>query len=134
MLPLARELIKQGTAVVIAANSLPSINDVTAEELRAIVKQAGQLDKLLDRSLQEGTLQVVESGSDLPVIDLSKVAKIEPSNYFCCCLSGKVILGKAQTKLGGACCYANPFNSWCMVLISSLYTSITKKWCSASTK
>ena len=74
MLPLARELTKQGTAVVIAANSLPSINDVTAEELRTIIKQAGQLDKLLDRSLQEGTLQVVESGSDLPVIDLSKVA------------------------------------------------------------
>ena len=73
MLPMARELIKQGTAVIIAANSLPSINDITAQELTELLKQAGQVDKLIGRSLQEGILQVVESGSDLPVIDLSKV-------------------------------------------------------------
>ena len=70
---MARELIKQGTGVVFAANSLPSINDITAQELMSILKQAGELDKLISRSLQEGTLQVVESGNDLPVIDLSKV-------------------------------------------------------------
>ena len=87
MLPLARELIKNDTAVVIAANSLPSINDITAQELTAILLQAGQLDKLIGRSLQEGTLQVVESGNDLPVIDLSKVVMLacfslpsEPNN------------------------------------------------------
>ncbi len=73
MLPLARELLMQGTAVVIAANSMPSINDITAKELTQILNRAAQNDKLLSRSWQEGTLQVVESGSDLPVIDLSKV-------------------------------------------------------------
>lgn len=31
ILPLARELIKLGTSVVLAANSVPSINDITVQ-------------------------------------------------------------------------------------------------------
>ena len=41
MLPLARQLLRRGTAVVIAANSLPSINDITAAELDALLPQVG---------------------------------------------------------------------------------------------
>ncbi|KAK7260564.1 hypothetical protein RIF29_26713 [Crotalaria pallida] len=33
MLPLARELLRRGTEVVLVANSLPALNDVTAMEL-----------------------------------------------------------------------------------------------------
>lgn len=41
MLPLARELLRTGATVVIAANSAPSINDITAAELDALLPQVG---------------------------------------------------------------------------------------------
>lgn len=75
MLPLARELLRRGTAVVLAANSVPSINDVTAAELAEVAREAASLDKVLDRALAEGTLQVMPSGNDLPVIDLRRVRR-----------------------------------------------------------
>ena len=40
MLPLARELLRRGTVVIIAANKLPAINDITAAELDALLPQA----------------------------------------------------------------------------------------------
>lgn len=43
MLPLARELLRLGTTVIIAANSLPSINDITAAELEALLPQVASL-------------------------------------------------------------------------------------------
>ena len=73
MLPLARELLGRGTQVVLAANSRASINDITAPELAAVAAAAGRADAALGRSLAEGALRVVPSGSDLPVIDLRQV-------------------------------------------------------------
>ncbi|KAI3766763.1 hypothetical protein L2E82_16834 [Cichorium intybus] len=43
MLPLARELLCRGTEVVIVANSLPALNDVTAMELPEIVAEAAKV-------------------------------------------------------------------------------------------
>ena len=43
MLPLARELLRHGTTVIVAANSAPSINDITAAELEALLPQASDL-------------------------------------------------------------------------------------------
>lgn len=40
MLPFARELLRRGTQVIIAANSAPAINDITAAELDALLPQA----------------------------------------------------------------------------------------------
>ena len=34
MIPLARELIKNGNFVVLASNEVPALNDITAEELK----------------------------------------------------------------------------------------------------
>ncbi|XP_028079411.1 pantothenate kinase 2-like [Camellia sinensis] len=42
MLPLARELLRRGTEVVLVANSLPVLNDVTAMELPDIVAKAAK--------------------------------------------------------------------------------------------
>lgn len=39
MLPLARELLRNGAEVVMAANSIPAINDVTADELVALLAE-----------------------------------------------------------------------------------------------
>ncbi|XP_043813391.1 pantothenate kinase 2 isoform X4 [Manihot esculenta] len=42
MLPLARELLRRGTEVVLVANSLPALNDATAMELPDIVAEAAK--------------------------------------------------------------------------------------------
>ena len=73
MLPLARELLKRGVTVIMAANERPSINDTTAAELSVAVQSAAEEDKLLRRALDEQALSVMSSGSDMPVIDLSRV-------------------------------------------------------------
>lgn len=72
MIPLARELIRRGTDVVMAANAVPSINDCTASELKDLL--AAVEDGALKDALSSGRLRVVSSGSDLPVIDLSKIS------------------------------------------------------------
>ena len=61
MLPLARELRRRGVRVTLAANERPSLNDITAAELRPIVEGLGDL---------EGT-RVLSTGSSDPLIDLS---------------------------------------------------------------
>ncbi|XVF05068.1 hypothetical protein REPUB_Repub05bG0139500 [Reevesia pubescens] len=43
MLPLARELLRRGTEVVLVGNSLLTLNDVTAMELLDIVAEAAKL-------------------------------------------------------------------------------------------
>ena len=73
MLPLARELIKNGTFVVLAANEVPALNDITAAELQVLLNDAAQLDKLLGRAVEEQVITVVSSGNSLPIIDLTKV-------------------------------------------------------------
>ena len=78
VLPLARELLGRGSAVVLAANSVPSINDITAPELQGVLRQAGNLDKALGRALAEGSLCAVPSGNDLPVIDLRQARAGSP--------------------------------------------------------
>ena len=54
MLPLARELLQRGTEVILAANSVHSINDVTAAELRGILTEAATLDPILNHAWQVG--------------------------------------------------------------------------------
>jgi uncharacterized protein with ATP-grasp and redox domains len=73
ILPFARELLRRGTQVILAANDLPSINDITYPELIEIIS------KLKDENGQlvgvDATgLIVANSGNDLPVIDLTSVS------------------------------------------------------------
>ena len=43
MLPFARELLRTGADVIVAANSQPAINDITAAELIRLLHAAGQI-------------------------------------------------------------------------------------------
>lgn len=43
MLPLARELLKGGCEVVLAANTLPAINDITCSELLSLVSKVSEV-------------------------------------------------------------------------------------------
>eukprot|EP00897_Mesotaenium_endlicherianum_P000944 jgi/Mesen1/10850/ME000093S10365 len=54
IIPLARELLRRGTEVVLVANSLPAINDVTAQELPPIIAAAAQHCDLLRRAAIAG--------------------------------------------------------------------------------
>jgi type II pantothenate kinase len=78
MIPFVRELIRRGTEVVVAANETPSINDITAREMRdeifpALVASTG--DAILRDAITDGRLRVVSSGNDMPVIDLRFVSR-----------------------------------------------------------
>ncbi|RVX12104.1 Uncharacterized protein CK203_010552 [Vitis vinifera] len=74
ILPFARELLRCGSQVVLAANDLPSINDVTYPELIEIIA------KLKDKNGQlvgvdTSNLLIANSGNDLPVIDLTRISQ-----------------------------------------------------------
>ncbi len=62
MLPLARELARRGARVTLAANETPSLNDITAAELSAVVDSCEEL---------RGLVRVLSTGSADPLIDLS---------------------------------------------------------------
>ncbi|KAL9244911.1 hypothetical protein vseg_018625 [Gypsophila vaccaria] len=74
ILPFARELLRRGTQVVLAANDLPSINDVTYTELIEIVSKLKDENGQL-MGVDTLNLFIANSGSDLPVIDLSRVSQ-----------------------------------------------------------
>jgi uncharacterized protein with ATP-grasp and redox domains len=75
ILPFARELLKRGTAVVIAANAVASINDMTVGEARDVLAAAAAKNSVLREKVATGVLRVVNSGNDLPMIDLSEVSR-----------------------------------------------------------
>ena len=52
MIPLARELLQRGTEVVLAANSLPALNDITASELRSLMKSVGKVCQVIRGGLE----------------------------------------------------------------------------------
>ncbi|KAJ4846626.1 hypothetical protein Tsubulata_014639 [Turnera subulata] len=74
ILPFARELLRRGTQVVLAANDLPSINDVTYSELIDIIAKLKDENGQL-MGVDTSNLLIANSGNDLPVIDLTRVSQ-----------------------------------------------------------
>ncbi|CAI0471302.1 unnamed protein product [Linum tenue] len=74
ILPFARELLRRGTQVVLAANDLPSINDVTYHELIEIISKLKDEKGMLE-GVDTSNLLIANSGNDLPVIDLASVSQ-----------------------------------------------------------
>ena len=70
MIPFMRELLKRGTEVVLAVNSVPSINDITVPEMQSIMEHACDIDSILCAYYKLGKWRLISSGNDLPVIDL----------------------------------------------------------------
>ncbi len=75
MLPFARELLKRGTCVILTANTTPSLNDVTHDELKLLVQAVSQFDAVIGQALSDGRLKLVSSGNHAPLIDLSRVSR-----------------------------------------------------------
>jgi type II pantothenate kinase len=74
VLPLVRQMAACGSQVVLAANELPSLNDLTVEETIKLIEEAAALDEELAEYVSVGLLEVVSTGNDLPLIDLSEVS------------------------------------------------------------
>lgn len=90
MIPFARELLRRGTDVCLVANSLPAINDVTAEEMREVVLLAAEKCEILARAFSShastcdtedsglkrstGSLTVCASGSGSPCLDFRRIS------------------------------------------------------------
>jgi type II pantothenate kinase len=74
VMPLARELALAGAKIVLAANELPSLNDITADEVVAVVQQLCAADEDLATLIKAGMFEVVSTGNDSPLIDLSEVS------------------------------------------------------------
>ncbi|ONH92567.1 hypothetical protein PRUPE_8G181200 [Prunus persica] len=74
ILPFARELLRRGTQVVLAANDLPSINDITYPELIEIISKLKDNEGKL-KGVDTSNLFIANSGNDMPVIDLSSVSQ-----------------------------------------------------------
>jgi len=74
MLPLARELLRRGTRVILTANSEPSLNDITHEELIVLLDRVDVFDDVLREARAQGRMLTVASGNWLPLIDMGCVS------------------------------------------------------------
>lgn len=72
--PVIRELARRGVRVVVAANTLPALNDITIEELDALLAKLAGMDPALAELLAGGQITTVASGGDIPLIDLRRVS------------------------------------------------------------
>jgi len=73
MIPFARELLRHGTGVILTANEAPSLNDVTHDELTELIQQIAETDTIVSEALRSGALELVSSGNDAPLIDLTRI-------------------------------------------------------------
>jgi len=74
VMPLARELALCGSKIVLAANEVPSLNDITVDECITIVQRLAAVDPDLEALIGGEMFEVVSSGNDIPLIDLSEVS------------------------------------------------------------
>ncbi|KAJ3229620.1 hypothetical protein HDU81_005217 [Chytriomyces hyalinus] len=70
IIPFARYLLSKGTSVVLAANTRPSINDVTSFELDGLIAVIAETDLVIEKAVKTHKLKVVGTGSASPCLDL----------------------------------------------------------------
>jgi len=72
-LPLVRWMLAQGARVTLAANAQPSLNDITATELVALLDRCRPLDSTLNEAWRTERLCVRATGCGTPLLDLSRL-------------------------------------------------------------
>ncbi len=70
VLPFCRWLLASDIEVVLAANDTPSLNDITVDELNALLERVAEIDPILRDRIRAGQLRLVDSGCTSPLIDL----------------------------------------------------------------
>jgi uncharacterized protein with ATP-grasp and redox domains len=74
ILPFARFMARRGTTVLLAANRLPALNDMTYRELKSVMDEVGAIDPTFAALCQSGKIAAVDSGGVAPLIDLRHVS------------------------------------------------------------
>jgi len=77
VVPLCRWLARRaggGTRVLIAANRLPALNDMTVAEVKALLPHLQAIDPVLDSLVKIGRISAIDSGNGTPLIDLREVS------------------------------------------------------------
>jgi len=74
LMPLLKELASGGTSIVLTANELPSLNDLTALETQVCLDALVRVDVDLGALVADGMFEVVSSANDLPLIDLTDIS------------------------------------------------------------
>ena len=70
LFPMARHLLAGGGEVLIAANHVPALNDVTAAEVAGLLERARRIDEAFASS----RLRIIDSGCVSPLIDLMQIS------------------------------------------------------------
>ncbi|CAD6204297.1 GSCOCG00009904001-RA-CDS [Cotesia congregata] len=73
ILPFVRDLLQRGTKVILCANSMPALNDVTYPELLIILRDAAKICKDIKYALKENRLLPMETAQAGPCLDLSRL-------------------------------------------------------------
>lgn len=73
MIPFARDLLRRGTRVILAANNTPTLNDITVDELNDLLDRIAAFDETIRAARGDGRLRVMSSGNGYPLIDLMQV-------------------------------------------------------------
>jgi len=74
MIPLVRELLRRGTHVVVTANTIPALNDITYDELVPLVEQIAAFDSVIADAKRDGRLELIASGNDAPLIYMTQIS------------------------------------------------------------
>lgn len=70
ILPMAREMLRQGSKIILCANSAPALNDVTHSELIVLLRQAAVICPIISKALDDGNLKSMETAQGGPCLDL----------------------------------------------------------------
>ncbi|XP_076621257.1 4'-phosphopantetheine phosphatase [Colletes latitarsis] len=73
ILPFARDLLLRGTKVILCANSMPALNDVTYPELVVTLRDAAKICRDIRHALKENRLIAMETAQAGPCLDLSRL-------------------------------------------------------------
>ncbi|KAK0087884.1 hypothetical protein PV325_013873 [Microctonus aethiopoides] len=73
ILPFVRDLLQRGTKVILCANSMPALNDVTYPELLVTLRDAANISKDIKYALKENRLMAMETAQAGPCLDLSRL-------------------------------------------------------------
>src|SRR5208283_3302788 len=80
VLPFCRLLARRGMRVLIAANELPALNDITVGEIRGLLPRLQAVDPTLEALVRAGRLVPISSGNTIPLIDLREISE-EANRY-----------------------------------------------------
>jgi len=74
IVPLARWFALRGSEVCLLANQTPSLNDMTIDEVRALLPKIAQRDTVLTKQIAENKITAASSGGTTPLLDLRDVS------------------------------------------------------------